>query len=55
MRSRNLINKLFEPIYNKRIFELQEKLKDIAIEYVPPSSKDAAGKKGKGKKKKAAN
>lgn len=50
MRNKHLINSLFKPIYNKGIMELNDKLKEIAVDYVPLAPKELV-KRAKAKKK----
>ena len=49
IRNRTLLNEIYEPIFNKRVFQIQDKLKEIAAEQAASVVKEQL-KKQKGKK-----
>ena len=51
MRSKSLINEIYEPVFNKRIFQVYDQLKEIASEQTSASVKEQI-KRAKTKKKK---
>ena len=51
MKSRTLLNDIYDPIFNKRVFQVYDQLKEIAAEQNTNSVKDQF-KKSKSKKKK---
>lgn len=51
IKSRTLLNEIYEPVFNKRIFQVYDQLKEIAAEVSTASVKDQI-KRSKTKKKK---
>ena len=51
VKNRNILNQIYEPVYNKRIFQVYDQLKEIASEATPVVVKEQI-KRTKTKKKK---
>lgn len=49
IRNKTLLSEIYEPIYNKRVFQVQDMLKEIAAEQAASVVKEQM-KKQKGKK-----
>ena len=52
IRSKTLINDLYEPVFNKRIFQVYDQLKEIASEQSSASVKEQIKRAKTNKKKK---